>query len=93
MLWAMFRLPREAVVKPARLAEALDERPHERPVEGGRQVEALDGHRRVHADVVALVDDAEVPLAGKRDDAELAVERVPDEIERVSVHPVRTIVA
>jgi hypothetical protein len=84
---------RQLVVEAARLAEALDERPHEGAIEGRRQVEALDGDRRVDADVVPPVDDAEVALAGERHDAELAVERVPDEIERVSVHPVRTIVA
>jgi hypothetical protein len=41
-------------------------------------VKALDGHRGVDVQVIALVDDAQVAVADKRVDAELSFEDTAD---------------
>ena len=70
----------------ARLVEAGDQGARQRCVERHRQVQALDGHGRVHPDVVALVDDAQVSFAGERIDPKLTVEHVSHQVERIAVH-------
>ena len=77
---------REAIVNAARLVEPVDERARERAVERLGKVQALDRDRRVDAEVMSLVDDAEVALAGEGIDAKLSVEHIAYEVERIPVH-------
>ncbi len=50
------------------------------------KVQALDGDRRVDAEVVSLVDDTQVALSREGIDAKLSVEHIAYEVERIPVH-------
>ena len=73
----------ELVLEAALVAKAAHERLDERRAEGRGQLQALDRDRLGQADVRAAVDDAEAALADMRIDAELAVENLAHEAERV----------
>ena len=77
---------RESVVDAALVVEAQLERGRDRGVEPRLQLEALDRDRLVEPDVVRVVDDAEAPLAHDAIDAELPIEHLADEPERVTRH-------
>jgi hypothetical protein len=73
----------QLVVKAALVAEAPDERVDQSRAESERKLQTLDGDRFAQPDVHPLVHDAEAPLADVAIDAEMSVEHLADEAERV----------
>lgn len=74
---------RELVVEPALVAEPLDERLDELRAELRGQLHALDGDGLREPEVVARVHHAEPALADETIDAELAIEDLTYEAERI----------
>jgi hypothetical protein len=77
---------REAITNPALVAETPHERLHGGRVRRGRELQALDGHRLVEAEVMPFVDDARAAFAYGLIHAKVRIDHVSDEAERVAGH-------